>query len=185
VTTAIPSVEPARLIAGDTVRWLRSLPDYPAGDGWLLAYTFVNATARFAVGATAQGDDHLVEASAASSANWPSGDYEWRARVTRGAEAFTVGSGRATVVPAFGATPMDTRSQARRALEAVEAAIEGRASSTVAEYEIAGRRLKHLLPTELLALRDRLRVDVMREDAAERAAAGLAPRGRVMVRFGR
>ena len=185
MTTAIPSAEPARLIAGDTVRWLKSLPDYPASDGWSLAYTFVNATARFAVGATAQGDDHLVDASATTTASWPAGDYEWRARVTRAADAFTVASGRMTVAPAFGTTPLDTRSSARRALEAVEATIEGRASSAVAEYEIAGRRLKHIPFPELLALRDRLRVDVAREDAAERAAAGLAPRGRVMVRFGR
>ena len=59
------------------------------------------------------------------------------------------------------------------------------ASTNVQEYEIAGRRLKHYSMGELLQLRDRLRGEVAREQAATNAANGTggAP-GRIYVRFG-
>ena len=87
------------------------------------------------------------------------------------------------------ATPVDEPDGRRwtptsRALEAVESMLEGRASSATHRYEIAGRMLQNYPIPELLMLRDRLRQDVAREDAAAAMAAGRAPRGRIQVRFG-
>lgn len=178
-----PYTEPARIVAGDTAKWIKQLGDYSAADGWVLTYTLVNATQRYTITGTAAGTDHLVTAAAAITAGWVAGDYSYRAQVAKAAEVFTVATGRITVEPTFAAAT-DGRSQARRTLEAVEATLEGRASSAVAEYQIAGRMLKNIPLTELLALRDRLRFDVLREEAAERAAAGLSPKGRITVRFG-
>jgi hypothetical protein len=70
-------------------------------------------------------------------------------------------------------------------LEAIEAVLEGRASSEVAQYEIAGRSLRYIEPAQLLKLRDRYRAEVAREDAAQRVAAGLPDARRVFVRFAR
>lgn len=184
VSATTPTTEPARIIAGDTAKWAKTLADYPAGTGWVLAYKLINASAVISIAASASGDDHLVNVAAATTAAWAAGDYAWRAQVSRAGEVYTIGSGRVTVEPAFGASPVDARSQARRQLEAIEATLEGRAGSSTAEYEIAGRRLKHIPIPELLVLRDRLRADVAREDAAASAAAGMPTRGRVMVRFG-
>lgn len=178
-----PTTEPASLNAGDTARWLKSLADFPASAGWVLTYTLVNATQRITFNAAAQGDDHLVSVPAATTAAWVAGSYDWRASVSLAGEVYTVGSGRMAIAPAFGAA-VDARSQARRALDAIEATLEGRASSSTAEYEIAGRRLKHIPVPELLQLRDRLRQDVRGEDAAAAVAAGLQRPGRVYVRFG-
>lgn len=178
-----PTTEPASLNAGDTARWLKSLVDFPASDAWVLTYTLVNAAQRITFTASAQGDDHLVNVPAATTAAWVAGAYDWRASVSKAGEVYTVASGRITIAPAFGAV-VDARSQARRSLDAIEATLEGRASSSTAEYEIAGRRLKHIPVPELLQLRDRLRQDVRAEDAAAAAAAGLQSRGRVYVRFG-
>lgn len=178
-----PTTEPASLNAGDTARWLKTLASYPAGDGWALAYTLVNAAQRIAFNASAQGDDHLVLVDAATTAGWAAGAYDWRASVSKAGEVYTVGTGRMSIAPAFGAA-VDARSQARRMLEAVEATLEGRASSSTAEYEIAGRRLKHIPIPELLQLRDRLRIDVRAEDAAAAVASGLQRPGRILVRFG-
>lgn len=86
-----------------------------------------------------------------------------------------------TIAKSFAAIT-DTRSQARRTLEAIEATLEGRSTSATAEYEIAGRKMKFIPVTDLLVLRDRYRVDVAREDAATRAAAGLSNPGRIYVR---
>jgi hypothetical protein len=69
-------------------------------------------------------------------------------------------------------------------LEAVNATLEGRATSATAEYEIAGRKIKYIPMPELLTLRDRLRRDVAAEDAASDAAAGMPGKGRIYVRFG-
>lgn len=179
----IPTIEPTSLNAGDTAKWLKSLPDYPAGDGWALSYTLVNADQRLTFSASAQGDDFLVQVAAATTTTWPAGDYDWRATVSRSGEVFTVGSGRMTIAPAFGAA-IDARSHARRTLEAIEATLEGRATSSTAEYEIAGRRLKHIPVPELLTLRDRYRQEVAAEDTAARIQAGLGNPGRIYVRFG-
>jgi hypothetical protein len=183
VTASIPTTEPALINAGDTAKWFKTLADYPASTGWVLSYALVNASVRLAFSGAAAGDDFLVTVAAATTASWAPGAYDFRATVTKSGEVFTVGQGRITVAPAFGAA-IDARSSARRMLEAVEATVEGRASSATAEYEIAGRKLRYIPVPELLTLRDRLRQDVAREDAAARIAKGLGNPGRVYVRFG-
>ena len=183
MSAPIPYTEPARIVAGDTAKWIKTLADYSAADGWVLSYTLVTAANRYTFNAAAAGTDHLATVDAATTSAWVAGDYAMRGQVTKAGEVFTVFTGRVTVDPAFGAA-IDARSQLRRTLEAVEATLEGRASSAVAEYQIAGRMLKNIPLSDLLALRDRSRMDVMREDAADRAAAGLPVKGRITVRFG-
>lgn len=178
-----PTTEPATLPAGDTAKWQRTLASYPASAGWALTYTLVNAAQCYTATATAVGNDHLVNIPASTTATWVAGWYDWRAQVSKSGEVFTVGAGRLHVLPAFG-TATDARSHAAKALANIEAYLENASNLAAAEYEIAGRRLKrHSIP-ELLTLRDRYRMEVGREANAQRAAAGLAPRGRIAVRFG-
>ena len=179
-----PTIEPSSVNAGDTWRWTRSLADYPASAGWALSYTLINASAKITVNASASGDDHAVTVAAATTAGYAAGTYDWRARVSRAGEVYTVGEGRLTVRNAFSAATFDARTHARKTLDAIEAVIEGRASSSTAEYTIAGRSLKHIPVADLLALRDKYRAEVLREDAAAAVAAGLPDRRRVFVRFG-
>jgi hypothetical protein len=183
MSTPTPTTEPASINAGDTAKWLIALPDYPASAGWVLTYTLVNAGQRVTFAATASGDDHLVNIPFAATAAWVAGEYDYRAVAGKTGELFTVRSGRIAVRPAFGAA-VDARSQARRTLEAIEAVIEGRASSSTAEYQIAGRQLKHIPVPELLMLRDRYRADVRTEGEASAIAAGLGNPRRIFVRFG-
>jgi hypothetical protein len=179
----IQTTEPASLVAGDTAKWLKTLADYPASEGWALTYTLVNAAQRVTFTAAAQGDSYLVNVLPATTAAWVKGDYSYRASVSKAGEVFTVATGRISIAAAFSAA-QDDRSQARRTLEAINATLEGRATSATAEYEIAGRKLKYIAVPELLSLRDRLRRDVAAEDAATLAAAGMPGRGRTYVRFG-
>lgn len=179
----IKTTEPASINAGDTAKWLKSLADYPASEGWALGYALVNAGARITFAAAAQGDDHLVNVAPATTTGWAAGDYSYRATATKAAEVYTVGTGRITIAPAFAAV-QETRSQARRMLDAINATIEGRATSATAEYEIAGRKLKYIPMPELISLRNTLRRDVAAEDAATAAAAGMPGKGRIYVRFG-
>lgn len=181
----IPTAEPTSVNAGDTVRWRRTLSKYPASDGWELTYTLLNATHKITLTATPDGDGHLVEVAASVTNLWTAGDYAWRAQVSRAGEVFTVCDGRITVRPSFGAATLDTRSGARRALEAVEAYLEDPTNLTAAKYSIAGRSLDRIPLPDLWAHRDRLKFEVAREDAAACAAAGLPGKGRIYVRFGR
>ena len=180
----IPTIEPAVLNAGDTLRWTRSLADYPASAGWVLSYTLINASAKISITGTASGDLHSILVPAATTAGYTAGTYDWRARVSKAAEVYTVGEGRITVRNGYAGATFDARSHARKALEAIEAVLEGRATSSALEYEIGNRRMKYIPPAELLALRDRYRAEVAREDAAAAVAAGLPDRRRVYVRFG-
>ncbi len=182
--TDIPTTEPATVNAGDTVRWRRALPDYPASAGWTLTYTLLNAAGKITITASAHGDDHLVSVPAATTAGWAAGDYAWRAQVSKAGEVYTVADGRMTVRPSFAASTLETRSLARRALEAVEAYLADPNNLAAAQYEIAGRQLRRYTLPELWAHRDRLRMEVLREEQAERLAAGLPARRSVLVRFG-
>lgn len=179
---ATATTEPDVIVAGDTAKWLRSLDDYPASASWVLTYTLVSAAQRYTFSASASGDQHLVTVAATTTATWAAGTYTWRAQVAKAGEVYTVGTGSLTVKPSFSAAT-DARSHARRTLEAIEAVIEGRATSEVSYYMIGGRQLRYIEPAQLLALRDRYRAEVAREDAAQRAAAGLPDKRRVFVRF--
>lgn len=180
--TPIPTTEPLTLRAGDSVRWTRTLADYPAGDGWALSYVLVSASARINIVSAADGDDHAVTLAAATTAAYAPGAYTWAAYVTKDADRYTLGSGRIEVLPdlaAAGLTAHDGRSHARKVLEALEAWIES-ADPSVARRKIADREIQFIPIPELLALRDRYRREVRAEDAA----AGIRPaRGRILLRF--
>lgn len=179
-----PTAVPARVNAGDTVKWTRTLADYPASGGWALAYTLINATHKITFSASASGDDFLIAVGAATTTAWAAGTYDWREQASKAGEIYTTGEGRIVVAPSFSASTLDNRTHAARALAAIEAVLEGRASSATLEYEISGRRLKYISFPELLALRDRYRAEVAKESAANSIAAGLGDSRRIFVRFG-
>lgn len=182
----IPAYEPAELRAGDTWTWTRSLAAYPAGT-WTLKYRFKSAAGGFEIVAAASGTDHLVSVAAATTAPYVAGDYTWIAWVESGAEKFTVAQGSATVLPDYRAgladVALDDRSHAQKMLDKIDAWLETR-DPAVAEYEIAGRRMKYIPITELIKLQDRYRADLSREKNAARLAAGLGSKSKLLVRFG-
>jgi hypothetical protein len=179
----IAQTEPACLIVGDTAKWLMALPEYPASAGWVLSYELVNAAQRITFSSIAAGDEHFVSVPAVITGAWVDGAYTWRARVSLSGEVYTVGGGQITIQPAFAAAT-DARSQARRSLDAILAMLEGRATSDVLKYTIAGRSLEKHTPEQLWVLHDRFARMVKNEEAAAAVASGLGNPGRVYVRFG-
>ena len=179
MSAPIPTTEPATLRAGDSASWQISDPDYPASAGWGLTYTFINAAGKFSITSTASGDDHLVHKLPAVTALYVAGAYAWQCVVANGTDAYTIRQGSIEVLPSFAATAtFDGRSHAQKTLDALEAWIEGHDMS-VAEYEIAGRRMKYIPIGDLLKLRDQYR----REVRSEQAASGAGKSGRVYLRF--
>lgn len=179
------TIEPSRVTAGDTVSFTKSLSAYPAGAGWVLSYTLINATAKITFSATASGDDHLVAVPAATSAAWTPGTYTWLAVATKAAERYTVGQGSTVIAPNLAAAATyDTRTSAKRALEAINTLLETYGAKAYLQgYEINGRKQQFHTPGDFLAFRSKLMAEVAREDNAARIAAGLSPRNQIAVRF--
>lgn len=180
----IPTQEPASLRAGDTWRWTRSLADYPAGT-WVLKYRFKNAAGGFEIIGGTSGTDHSITVAATATAGYTAGRYNWMAWVESGSEKYTVDQGEVEVLSDFRATSaavaVDGRSHARKMLDAIESWLESR-DQAVAEYEIAGRRMRFIPVTELLKLRSRYQLEVQGEDAANKLARGEAVGRRIQFR---
>lgn len=183
MSAAIPTTEPDQISAGDTAKWLRSLADYSAADAWVLTYTLVNASNRYTFAASASGADHLVNVAAATTVAWVAGTYQWRAQVAKAGEVFTVVQGSIKVLASF-ASAVEARSDAAVALQNLNDYLKNTANIAASEYQINGRMLRRHSMGELLKLRGQLQLEVLRETNAQRLAAGLAPAGRMQVRFG-
>lgn len=179
----VPTVEPNSVRAGDTWTWSRSLSDYPAPT-WTLAYALLNAGAKISITAAADGTDHLVTVAASSTAGYVPGTYSAVARATSGAESWTVWTGIIEVLPNLAAlTSYDGRTHARKVLEAIEAVLEGRASTDQQSVTIGDRAIVKVPVADLLKFRDAYKLEVASEEAADRLSQGIGGRGRIMVRI--
>lgn len=165
---------PQTLTAGDTWSWTDTLNAYPAPT-WVLTYYFRGPQA-FSVAATASGSDHLSAATAATTAPYPGGEYDWFARVASVGVVHTVGAGRLTVAPNIALPSVEYRSFWRRVLDELEPVILGRAGTDQLSMSIAGRSLQRMSWDELLSVYDRAKA----ESASEN---GDTP-SRVYYRFG-
>lgn len=170
--------------AGDTVKWSKTLADYPASAGWALAYTFINAAGKFSASGTANGDKFDVTISAATTAALAAGSYYFEGYVSKAGERFRVDAGNVKVAQNIAtATTFDGRSHARKVLDAIQAVIEGRASTDQQEYTIGNRSLKRTPIADLLVLANKYQAMVNAEDNAAAVAAGRGAKNRILVRF--
>lgn len=178
------------LIAGDTLRFLTSVPDYPATDGYTLTYRLVRRDAAgtvITIVASASGADYDVNELPATTAAWAAGKYTWAAYAEKALERHTVDQGEIEIKadPGVVTAPYDNRSHARKVLDSIQAVMEGRASVDQQEITLAGRSLKLTPMADLLTLLDKYTWLVRQEEEAARLAAGLPSRNRVLTRFTR
>ncbi|HSD36090.1 MAG TPA: hypothetical protein VLC92_01195 [Rhodocyclaceae bacterium] len=177
------NTEPTSLRAGDSTSWTKSLPDYPASAGWVLAYRLVPQAGGTAstIPTVAAGDDHAVILTGEQTAEFFVGDCTLVGAVTKLAERITVVTRSCTVLPDLMAAGVsDPRSTARKIVEAIDAWLSGKAG-WAGEKQIADRHIKdHPLP-DLILLRDRFARDVASEDARLAILNGLGRSNRVRV----
>ncbi len=154
--------------------------DYLSTDGWAVSYAFVKAGAQKSVTTTGQSDgSHLAAIAASASAAWVAGTYRWQKYASKGTERVTIGAGEVIVDPNFAtqSTGYDGRSHAVKALEAIEATLERRASTDHLNFSIdtgnGARAVGRMTPAQLLVMRDRYRAEVQAELDAENIARGL------------
>lgn len=175
MSAPIPSVEPVEFFQARTVKWTKSLPDYPATAGWQLAYTIIYGATTKALAwgthVTASGADFTITVPATLITGLTAGvQARLNGFVTLSGEVFDVYEGALRVKVA------GELSHARTALTAIEAMLAGNASREERELEVSGggvsQRIGLCDKRELLALRTYYRNEVENELAGERAARG-------------
>jgi hypothetical protein len=181
------------LIAGDTLDFLDTVDEYPPADGWTLKYQLIPrfttpAQSPITITATTSGTNYRSQAAAAVTAGWKPGAYTWARWVEKaGPIRQSLGDGQLLVKqdPAAAVQGYDGRSDARRRLDELDAAIEALSSGAVKQYTIGNRSMtKQDLP-DLITWRDRLAAEVASEDAVAKMAAGLPNPRNVGIRFSR
>jgi len=181
-----PTTEPEVLVAGDRWVWKRTdLTEYGAGFTLTYELTIDGGGTPITLTATLSSGEYLIEVASATTAAYTAGDYSWSALMTRDAdsERVRVGAGTLTVKPDPAISVADPRSHAKTTLDAIEAVIENRATKDQESYSIAGRSLSRMNITDLLAFRDKYRIDVKREEDAEKIAKGLGTGKNIVVRM--
>lgn len=173
---------PAVIFAGDSIHWVFESPTYPASDGWTLTFQLRNAANSIDFRAENEANGFVVRQSGAQTDILAAGEYAYRARMTLGNDISTVGQGHITIKPSFSGA-LDARTDAEKALEAVNKLLAGKAEKGILEYEIHNRKLKNYSMDELLTLHSHLSKQVQREKIAAGSATELRGR-KIMVRFG-
>jgi hypothetical protein len=168
VTPPRPIGEPFSLVAGDTLQFDRDFPNFPASDGWALSYTLggqglTNITDIAGANITSTGSTFHINVPAATTGKWPAEKYSWIAVVTGSGsfsgQRFTVATGQVEVKqnPSSENAEIDTRSQAKINLDAIDAVLAGKATNDVQQYRvghgITGREITKMAYDELLKAR--------------------------------
>lgn len=162
---------PASLIAGDSLRLAIPAGDYSQANGWAVSLVLqaLAGGTPVTVAGTASGNDWAVLLSATTSAAMAAGAWRYAIVATKTAERATLDSGELRVLPDPAAPNADQRSPARRALDAIDAVIESRASSEDMKFTFAdGRALEKVPHAELLSLRQHYARIVARETSKGR-----------------
>lgn len=172
---------PRQITAGTTLELPITLTAYPAPD-WQLTL-ILRGPNKIDLPATARGNRHVINIDAATTADWTAGRYWYAIRVTDGDVVEQIETGDLHIVPdlASAGANYDGASRAERALDAINAVLESRASKDQQMYRINNRELHRTSIADLLKLRSFYAAQVARERRAKRGSDLLGRR--VAVRF--
>lgn len=156
--TALPESFPA----GTTVKYTRTVPEYPASSGWQLRLILA-AEATLTVIATASGGDYAVTITAAQTAALPAGVYKWAEEVNKSGEVYPVARGTVTIEPNMStAAPGDLQSEDEKQLVLVNARIAEYHAKPIEAYSVDGVTVTKGPIRELYVERARLKLAIAR-----------------------
>lgn len=178
------SVAPPRIRSGDSVAWREPAPAYLPADGWEVRATLTGPSAPLTITGTWDAYGWTLtltttQTAALTPGLWSLATY---AVATGKRETISVRALRVDANPVITTGTRDTRSHARKVLDAIEAWLERRAS-WAAQLSIEGRAIQQYPVADLLKLRDRYRAEVQREEIAGRIGRGEHGAKKLMVRF--
>lgn len=178
--------EPTQLRAGDTATWSETVDDYKASAGWTLKYALRSNVGSINITSAADGDDHEVSLTAAVTAAYTAGMYQYQAYIENAATTIrhTLYTGAMEILSNLvSAGAIDTRTHIRKVFEAIKARIEGRAGKEYDSVQIAGRNVALLKPEELVKWYHHYERLLDQEEANERVARGENIGGMIVARF--
>lgn len=186
MSSDIPETEPEAVTAGDTLKFIKDLPDYPPANGWTLKYALVAEAEQITITGSDNGDGrHLVSVDKATTKTWVAKVYNWQSYVDDGTERYQIDAGTLEVRPDFlsQTAGYDARSHVKRTLDALEAMIEKRATKAQASYTIEGRTIQRMSPEELIKWHSHYSRLYDQERRAEDLRRGTGGSNRILVRF--
>ena len=179
------------LFLGDTLNFTTLVPDYLPTDGWTLKFRLIPRTSGSAITLTSaqDADDsslHRTQVSAATTATWTAGIFNWASWVEYSGESYSISSGVITLRadPRTTTAPYDLRSDAQIALDQARAAFAAW-SPTTRSYTIAGREMEFNSPAAIIEVISYWENQVKAEQNVADMAAGMKNRRKIMVRLGR
>ncbi|HAV56617.1 MAG TPA: hypothetical protein DCX45_03645 [Acinetobacter junii] len=181
--------EPKTIYAGDKVEWTESNSDYLASAGWTYKARIINSAGKFDIDSVANGDDHDVTLTPAITATYTAGKYMMQPyyQHTDGTKQYQPRFEIEVFPDLVAATTYDYRSHARTVLEALEAAIESRATKAQMSISIStpqgSRALQYLTLEELIKAKEYYQGLVNYEEEKNLIDAGQSPGGRVLIQF--
>jgi hypothetical protein len=149
----VTDTTPGQIIAGTTYEWAISLPSFRPADGFSLEFHLAGAS-YVSINATVLDDDTFkVKIVPANTSSFPAGIYGRQYLAKKSGDVYVELEGTVEVRPLLGAT-VDARSTARRIVDAIDALIEGRATSDQMSYQIGNRALARIPLPDLKQMRE-------------------------------
>ena len=180
---------PSKIFAGDKLEFTESDGDYKASNGWAMKYVLINASNKITdLVSVASGDDHLFSITSLISAAWVKGTYQWERYAEKSGTIEKLNRGTVVIEPDIIAlATYDFRTHARKTLEALEAAIEGRADKAQLSIQMSvrgsSRGLQYLSHDELIRARNYYKILVQQEEQQELIEQGKAPGNKILIQF--
>ena len=181
---------PPVLVAGDSLLYVRDLPNYKPSDGWLLKVALVKPdTPSILLDVALNGDDrYRVSAASSDTAGWAAGVYTWQEIVEKpGGERHTVAIGALQVDAALDdqANGYDTRTVWQQTLDNLESAYRNMAAGNIkaASVTFNGYVTQYRTLEELIKAIDHARRQVARERQEKALRDGLPAGNRIQYRF--
>lgn len=160
----IPDEVPTKLVAGTTVKFHRSFDDYPASDGWSYIFYANGAANKFQIAATTNPDgasfDIVIPASL--TADITAGRYQCAEVLTNSVSAEVYHPSNDLLQLLVEANIATANSGAfishiERTLVIIEAALEGRMTADLENYQLAGRSVSKIPIKDLFWFRGHYR----------------------------
>lgn len=168
----IPYGHPAKMAAGDTLKFKKKVADYAPVDGWTMTY-YIRGNGTGMVQSYSNDNstgDFSFYVSKRDTAEWTVGKYRFEGYVynTNG-ERYRVDYGDFELTADFqnGVSALDVRSDNEKALDAITATINGSASYAERQFQINGKMIERFSLSELLKAKAYLESEVAKEKKAE------------------
>lgn len=177
--------EPAKIKKGLKHTWTESLSDYPATT-YTLKYNLVNASKNEAITSTADGSDHDIEISAATSAAYTAGTYKWQSYVQEildSTNKIFIAEGMLEIEESLLTGTTDFRTHAKKTLDAINTVIENWATQGYQSISVNGRAIQYKTLDDLMKLKAYYTSIVNAETAQAKIDAGEEPGGKILTRF--